>query len=159
MPKDMPEMDFTTPAIIGLYSVAGIYIVRALRGSTSPVQVPTLLLVAGTSMAASVTAARVLPSFMCPKAELAPMLQTGISAGMQWVVLNVVADMETANTMVPVAVVSDVLGNYAASMVIKGDPSKPSKPKRHHNEEKESREDGDEKPDLMSISSLPKDEE
>lgn len=158
MSKDMPEMDFTTPAIIGLYSVAGIYIVRALRGSTSPVQVPTLLMVAGTSMAASVTAARVLPSFMCPKAELAPMLQTGISAGMQWLVLNVVADMETANTMVPVAVVSDVLGNYAASMVLKGDPLKHSKPKRHH-EEKVSKEDGDEKPDLMSISSLPKDEE
>ena len=131
MPKQMPETDFTTPAIIALYAVGGVYVLRFFKGSTSQVPIPVIATIAGTVAASSAIAARVLPSVMCPKADIAPVAQAAISTGLSWVALNVVADMETANSMVPVSMGADLLGNYAAHMVIQktADPEEGSRPK------------------------------
>ncbi len=154
MPK-VPETDFTTPAIVGLYAMAGVFIVRALKGATTPVAFPVLAVIAGTAAASSAVASRVLPAVVCPKSDIAPLAQAAISTGLSWVALNVLADMETATTMVPVNLASDVLGTYAAGLVLKQDSVQG---KKHHPSEQKAEPspatDESETPDLGRMSSL-----
>lgn len=154
MPKQMPETDFTTPAIIALYAVGGVYVLRFLKGSSSQVPLPVIATIAGTAAASSAIAARVLPSVMCPKADIAPVAQAAISTGLSWIALNVIADMETANSMVPVSMSADLLGNYAAHMVTQksaGDSEEGPRPKT---KEPSLHTDDEEPPNLRSLVSF-----
>jgi hypothetical protein len=153
MPK-VPDTDFTTPAIVGVYAMAGVFIVRALKGATTPVAFPVLAVVAGTAAASSAVASRVLPAVVCPKSDIAPLAQAAIATGLSWVALNVLADMDTATTMVPVTLTSDVLGNYAASLVLKQGPAEK---KNHHSKEKAEPSlatDESDTPNLAEVSSM-----
>ena len=154
MPK-VPETDFTTPVIVGVYAMAGVFIVRALKGATTPVAFPVLAVVAGTAAASSAVASRVLPAVVCPKSDIAPLAQAAISSGLSWVALNVLADMDTATTMVPVTLASDVLGNYAASLVLK--QGSMQEKKHHHSEQRAEPSpatDDSETPNLAGMSSM-----
>lgn len=114
------EFDFTTPAIVGVYALAGLFIVRSMKGAVSPVSTEMLFLVGGTSAAATVLASRILPSVVGPESDIGPLAHSAISAGITWVVMGALSDPESAKTMIPVSFVADLTGNYAASMVQKG---------------------------------------
>jgi hypothetical protein len=102
------------PVVVGLYSVAGIYLVRWWSRSTMPISNSQLAFAFGTSAASSYLAQASLANFVSPYSDKAPWVETGLSTAYTWPVMYLASgDMSMANTYLPVQLVSQVTATLA----------------------------------------------
>ena len=104
----------TVPALVGAYSVAGIYIQRALRGSSGNLPLEHVLLLAGTSAVASFATPMLTRPFMCEYRPLTPVADAAVSSALVYGLLRfemVAAD--EATMFLPIQVVGSLLAHYA----------------------------------------------
>ena len=107
------------PATIGAYAVAGLYIGRALRSSSDPLQTNKVLMVAATSVASAAIAARALPFVFEKHADSAPLVEAAMSTAITWAALNVELGSESATMFAPIQFVAHFTGDIAAEMARK----------------------------------------
>jgi len=115
------------PLLVGAYSVAGLYLGRALRGSgSSPLTLEQVLVVGGTSAAAAAVAPMITHRMMCPWSATTPLVNAGVSSALVWAALRAETfSEESAFMFVPVQMGSSLLADYVAHEM--------SKMKRHKN--------------------------
>jgi len=106
-------MDYTTPALVGASSVAGIYVARYLRGSEGSVDMTTLAMAAGISAVSAAVAPMLSARMVCPHSPAAPLIEAGASSGVAWSALAATAGMDDANKFLPVQFGAHLVGTYA----------------------------------------------
>jgi hypothetical protein len=112
--KDM----ITVPALVGAYAVAGLFIQRALRGSSTPLQVEQVALIAGTSAVAAFSTPFLTRPFMCPYRPMAPFVDATVSSGLMYSLLRLESvDSEGAAMFLPVQLLSTLLAHQVAHMM------------------------------------------
>ncbi len=115
---DLAKM-LMTPAIIGAYAVAGIYVARAFRGTQTPIDLGTVAAVAGTSVVAAVIAPKVLPKVTCPKSESAPLIEAVISSALTYGMISALSGSTNASMFVPVQFGSHLAGTWVSNYMEK----------------------------------------
>ena len=106
-----------TPALIGTYAIAGLYIGRAASGSSSRLSLGTVARVAGSS-AVSAYAAPMLSNYVvCPSSASRPLVEAGISSAVSWAILAGTTGAEGATRFVPVQLISYGAGVFMAPTV------------------------------------------
>lgn len=109
-----------TPVLIGSYAVAGLYIGRALTGSTGKLGMKTVGLVAGSSAVSAYTAPWVLDFFgVCPNSANAPLYEAAVSSAISYQILMFTSGTESAIRFIPVQLLAHVSGNYMSPEVKK----------------------------------------
>ena len=112
--KDM----ITVPALVGAYAVAGLYIQRGLRGSTTPLHVEHVALIAGTSAVAAFVTPFITRPFVCPYRPMAPFADATVSSGLVYSLLRLESvDAEGAAMFIPVQLLSTLLAHQVARMI------------------------------------------
>ena len=112
--KDM----ITVPALVGAYAVAGLYIQRGLRGSTTPLQVEQVALIAGTSAVAAFVTPFLTRPFVCPYRPTAPFADAGVSSALVYTLMRLESvDAEGAAMFVPVQLLSTLLAHHVARLI------------------------------------------
>ena len=110
----------TIPALVGVYAIAGLYIQRAMRGSSAPLQLENVLLVGGTSAVAAVVTPFITSPFICPYKPLSSFVDAGVSSGLVYSLMRLEGvDMDGAAMFVPVQVLSSLLAHQVAHMIWK----------------------------------------
>jgi hypothetical protein len=103
----------TVPALVGAYSVAGIYIQRALRGSSGDLPLEHVLLLGGTSALASFATPMLTRPFMCEYRPLTPVADAAVSSALVYGLLRFESvGAEEAAMFLPIQVVSSLLAHY-----------------------------------------------
>ncbi len=104
------------PLLVGAYSVAGLYLGRALRGgSSSALTLEQVLLVGGTSAAAAAVAPMITHRVMCPWSASTPLVNAGVSSAIVWAALRAETfNNDSALMFVPVQMGSSLLAEYVA---------------------------------------------
>ncbi len=114
--KSTSKMLFT-PALVGMYAVAGLYIGRVLTGSVGAIPLSTVAMV-GASSAASAAVAPTLSSFLvCPNSATAPLVEAAISTAISYELIMLASSSEDAVRFIPVQLVSYVGGVLMAPKV------------------------------------------
>ena len=102
------------PIVVGVYSIAGLYLVRWWTQSTMPVSNSQLAFVFGTSAASSWLAKKASWKLMDPYSDSAPWVETLGSAALTWPVMYWASmDTSTANMFVPIQLVSQIVATAA----------------------------------------------
>lgn len=105
-----------TAGVVGVYSVAGIYLARWMRGSTAPISTKDLAFAAGTSAAAAWGAPMVIQMVGKENSDIEPFLEAGASAALTWPVMYFASGSSmAANMFLPIQAVSHLTGTYAVS--------------------------------------------
>jgi hypothetical protein len=105
-----------TAGVVGVYSVAGIYIARWLRGSSAPISTNDLAFAAGTSAVAAWGAPMVVKMVSKEDSDIEPFLEAGASAALTWPVMYWASGSSTAaNMFLPIQAVSHLTGSFAVS--------------------------------------------
>jgi hypothetical protein len=106
------------PALVGAYAVAGLFIQRAMRGSSAPLQFEQVLLVGGTSAVAAAVTPYITSSFICPHKPLAPVVDASVSSGLVYGLMRLESvDMDGAAMFVPIQLLSTLLAHQVAKMM------------------------------------------
>lgn len=108
-----------TPALIGLYAVAGVYIGRAFSGTRSNLPLSTVALVAGSSAASAYAAPMLSPFLVCPNSASAPLVEAAISSAISFELVMLASSMDDATRFIPVQLISYVGGVFMAPKVKK----------------------------------------
>lgn len=108
---------FFTPVLIGSYAVAGLYIGRALTGSTGKLGLRTVGLVAGSSAVSAYVAPMLVKYITCPQSDSAPLYEAAISSAMSWQILMLTSGTESATRFIPVQLLAHVSGSYMSPKV------------------------------------------
>jgi hypothetical protein len=116
-----PHKDvLTVPALVGAYAVAGLFIQRAMRGSTAPLGMEHLLLVGGTAAVSSYVTPMLTSPYICQYRPTTPVVNAAVSSGIAYTLLRIEGvDMDGALMFVPVQVVSTLLAYQVAHMMWK----------------------------------------
>ena len=110
----------TVPVLVGAYSVAGIYIQRALRGSSGNLPFEHVLLLAGTSALASFATPMLTRPFMCEYRPLTPVADAAVSSALVYGLLRFESvGAEGAAMFLPIQVVSSLLAHYVKHYIWK----------------------------------------
>jgi hypothetical protein len=110
----------TIPALVGVYAIAGLYIQRAMRGSSAPLQLENVLLVGGTSAVAAAVTPFITSPFICPYKPLTPFVDAGVSSALVYGLMRLEnVDMDGAAMFLPVQVLSTLLAHQVAHMMWK----------------------------------------
>jgi hypothetical protein len=110
----------TIPALVGVYGVAGLFIQRALRGSSTPLQLENLLVVGGTSAVAAAATPFLTTPFICPYKPMTPVVNAVVSSGLVYGLMRLEGvSSDGAAMFVPVQVVSTLLAYQVAHMLWK----------------------------------------
>ena len=105
-----------TAGVVGVYSVAGVYIARWLRGSTSPITTKDLAFAAGTSAAAAWGAPMLAKMVVKEDSSVEPLVEAAASAALTWPVMYWASGSSTAaNMFLPIQAVSHLTGSFAVS--------------------------------------------
>ena len=105
-----------TAAVVGVYSLAGIYIARWMRGSTSTLSNNELAFAVGTSAAAAWGAPKVTAMIVKPDSDVEPFVEAAASAALTWPVMYWASgSANAANMFLPVQAVSHLTGSYAVT--------------------------------------------
>ena len=113
MERPPHEDILTVPALVGVYSIAGIYIQRALRGSSGDLPFEHVLLLAGTSAVASFAAPMLTRPFMCEYRPLTPVADAAVSSALVYTLLKFeMVAAEEAAMFLPVQVAGHLLAHY-----------------------------------------------
>ena len=105
-----------TAGVVGVYSLAGIYLARWMRGSTAPISTKDLAFAAGTSAAAAWGAPMVIQMVGKENSDIEPFLEAGASAALTWPVMYFASGSSmAANMFLPIQAVSHLTGTYAVS--------------------------------------------
>jgi hypothetical protein len=114
--KDM----VTIPALVGAYAIAGLYIQRTMRGSSSPIQFEQVLLVGGTSAVAAAVTPFITSPFICPYKPMAPLADAAVSSGLVYGLMRLEnVDASGAAMFLPVQLLSTLLAHHVAHMMWK----------------------------------------
>jgi hypothetical protein len=114
--KQMKWKVLKTAGVVGLYSVAGVYIARWLRGSSAPLSTNDLAFAAGTSAAAAWGAPMVVKMVLKENSDIEPFVEAGASAALTWPVMYWASGSSTAaNMFLPIQAVSHLTGSFAVS--------------------------------------------
>ena len=114
--KDM----LTVPALVGIYAIAGLYIQRAMRGSSSPLHLENVLVVGGTSAVAAVVAPMLTKPWLCPYRPLTPIANAAVSSALAYLLMRVESvDADGAAMFIPVQMISSLLAQQVAHMMWK----------------------------------------
>ncbi len=106
------------PALVGAYAVAGLFIQRGLRGSSSPLQFEQVALIAGTSAVAAFATPFITRPFVCPLRPMAPFVDATVSSGLVYGLLRLESvDAEGAAMFLPVQLLSVLLAHQVAPML------------------------------------------
>ena len=106
------------PALVGVYAIAGLYIQRALRGSSAPLLFENVLMVGGTSAVAAAVTPFVTSPFICPRKPLAPFIDAGVSSGLVYGLMRLEGvDADGAAMFLPVQVLSTLLAHQVTRMI------------------------------------------
>ena len=118
-------MDYSgyEPALVGAYAVAGIFIMRTVRGTSSPPDWMQIAVVAGTSAAAAALAPMGVKFITCPKSDSAPLVEAGISTALSWGMLGSVSSFDDAAMFAPIQLGSHLLAQYVVSSLEKNNHS------------------------------------
>jgi hypothetical protein len=118
MDKPQNKNRVLIPALVGAYAIAGLFIQRAMRGSSTSLQFDQVLLVGGTSAVAAAVTPYVTSSFICPQKPLAPVVDAAVSSGLVYGLMRLEnVDMEGASMFVPVQLLSTLLAHQVAKMM------------------------------------------
>jgi hypothetical protein len=103
----------TVPVLVGAYSVAGIYIQRALRGSSGNLPFEHVLLLAGTSAVASFATPMLTRPFMCEYRPLTPVADAAVSSALVYGLLKLeMVAADEAAMFLPIQVGGHLLAHY-----------------------------------------------
>ena len=98
-------------------------------GTNTPVNWQMLTVLAGTSIASSALAPRVLPYLMCPESSSADLVEAGVSAGLSWGTLALLSQRPAdAGMFIPIQVGSHLLATYMTPFVQSFLEKKPGDP-------------------------------
>jgi hypothetical protein len=101
--------------LVGVYSVAGLYLGRAMRNSSTYIGLDQVLLVGGTSAAAAYAAPMITHRITCPHSASAPFINAGVSSALMWLALQAESmDADSASMFVPVQIGSSLLAEYTS---------------------------------------------
>ena len=126
------------PSLTGVYAIGGLYISRNLTGTNTPVNWQMLAVLAGTSIASSALAPRVLPYLVCPESSSADLVEAGVSAGLSWGALALMSQRPAdAGMFIPIQVGSHYLATYMRPYVANWLEKKPGDPGYEEYKEKE----------------------
>ena len=115
-----PRSSLVVPALVGVYSIAGLYLGRALRNSSANVSLGQVLLLGGTSAAAAAVAPMISHRLMCPWSPTTPLVNAGISSALVWGAMRAEGFMEdSAALFVPVQIGSSLLAEVVAHELLK----------------------------------------
>ena len=120
--KDM----LTVPALVGVYSVAGLFVQRALRSSSGTLPLEQVILIGGTSALASFATPIITRPFMCEYRPLTPVADAAVSSSLVYGLLKFwgVGGDEAA-MLLPTHVASSMLAHYVKHYMWKASKSKP----------------------------------
>jgi hypothetical protein len=120
MDKPQNKDILTIPGLVGAYAIAGLFIQRALRGSSTPLGVQHLALVGGTSAVSSYLTPMLTSPYMCQRRPMAPFLNAVVSSGLAYTFLRVEGvNDESAMMFVPIQLLSTLLAYQVAYMINK----------------------------------------
>ena len=106
------------PVLVGVYAIAGLFIQRAIRGSSAPLLLEKVLVVGGTSAAAAAVTPLITRPFICPRKPLSPFIDAGVSSGLVYGLMRLEGvDAEGAAMFLPVQVLSTLLAHQVARMI------------------------------------------
>lgn len=115
--KRMMAKKLFTPTLIGLYSIAGLYIGRALSGTSRSLPLSTVALVASTSAASALVAPMLSPFVVCPNSASAPLVDAAISSAISFELIMLSSSTEDAVRFIPVQMLSYIGGVFMAPKV------------------------------------------
>ena len=116
--KQHHRKEMAVPLLTGAYAIAGVFLSRALRRSSSPVTLEQILLLGGTSAAAAYVSPMITHRFMCPWSPTAPLVNAGISGALAWAALRAERfDEDSAAMFVPLQIASLVLAENVTHMM------------------------------------------
>ena len=102
----------TVPVLVGAYSVAGIYIQRALRGSSGNLPFEHVLLLAGTAAAASFATPMLTRPFICEYRPLTPVADAAVSSSLLYGLVKLWGvDGNEAAMLLPTHIASSLLAH------------------------------------------------
>jgi len=114
--KDM----ITIPALVGVYGIAGLFLQRALRGSSAPLQFEHVLLVGGTSAVAAAVSPMLTGPFICPYKPITPVVNALVGSGLVYTLMRLEGiDTDGAAMFLPVQIASTLLAHQVAHMMWK----------------------------------------
>jgi hypothetical protein len=110
-------MDYTTPALVGLYAAGGLYVARYLKGSSQEIGWAALGTAAAVGAGSSIVGSQISSGLVCPHSPGAPICESASSAAVAWGVVWAMNDMDSANMFVPVQFGAHMLALYVAPYV------------------------------------------
>ena len=114
--KKWKWMKAKTALVVGVYSIAGIYIARWMRGSTSIVTNNELAFAAGTSAVAAWGAPHVAKMVVKHNSDIEPFAEAAASAALTWPVMYWASgSTAAANMFLPIQAVSHLTGSFAVT--------------------------------------------
>jgi hypothetical protein len=120
MDKPQNKDTLTIPGLVGAYAVAGLFIQRAMRGSSAPLGFEQLALVGGTSAVSSYLTPMLTSPYMCQRRPMAPFLNAFVSSGLAYTFLRIEGvNNENAMMFIPIQVLSTLLAYQVAHMMKK----------------------------------------
>ena len=125
MDKPQSKDMVTLPALVGAYAIAGLFIQRSFRGSTSPIQFEQVVLVGGTSAVAAAVTPFFTSQFLCPLKPMAPVLDAAVSSGLVYGLMRLEnVDGTEAAMFLPVQLLSTLLAHQVIRMMKKHNKKK-----------------------------------
>ena len=101
------------PALVGVYSVAGLFVQRALRSSSGALPLEQVLLIGGTSALASFATPMLTRPFMCEYRPLTPVADAAVSSSLVYGLLRLEGvRADEAAMFLPNQVASSLLAHY-----------------------------------------------
>lgn len=103
------------PALVGAFSVAGLFLGRSFRPNSLPLSFEQLIVVGGTSAAAAYVSPMITHRLMCPWLPTAPLVNAAVSSALVWAALRAESvDPASAAMFVPVQIALSLLAEYVS---------------------------------------------
>ena len=121
----MRSHDSTTlPLLVGAYSVAGLYLGRALRGAYEPLDMTNVVLVGGTSAVAAYVAPKVSHYIVPHHSPSYPLVNAGVASLLVWGLMSAEGYDQSSSVMfLPVQIASNLLADYTISRYVSDEES------------------------------------